>query len=70
MSFEIYINGKFYDKGLYAHSPSEFVFDLNERWKTFTATIGLLDGAHKQGSAMFVVRGDDKMLYQSPLLRV
>jgi hypothetical protein len=62
--------GRLYDKGLYAHSPARYVFDLDRRWKTFTATIGLRDGAHIQGSAIFTVRGDGRELFRSRMLRV
>jgi len=64
------LGGRFYDKGLYAHSSARYVFALNGRWKTFTATIGLRDGAHIQGSAIFTVRGDGRKLYRSRMLRV
>ena len=63
------LQGQFYAKGLYAHSKSSYVFDLRQRWKKFTATIGLRDGASQNGSAIFTVRGDGKQLYQSPILR-
>jgi NPCBM/NEW2 domain len=66
----LFLRGKFYDKGLYAHSPSRYAFALDGRWKIFTAAIGLRDGALKQGSAVFVVRGDGKELYRSPILRI
>lgn len=68
-SIYLELKGKFYDKGLYAHSPSNYRFDLDQRWKTFTATVGLRDGAAEQGSAVFEVLGDGKVLYRSPLLR-
>jgi hypothetical protein len=64
------LRGQFYDKGLYAHSPSRYSFKVNKKWNTFTATVGLRDGAHAQGSAIFIVRGDGKELYRSPVLRV
>ncbi len=64
------LGGQFYYKGLYAHSPARFVFPVDGRWKTFTATIGLRDGAHTQGSAIFTVRGDGRELYRSRMLRV
>lgn len=68
-SIYLELKGKFYEKGLYAHSRSSYVFDLGQRWNRFTATIGLRDGASQNGSAVFVVRGDGKVLYQSPVLR-
>lgn len=65
------LGGQFFDKGLYAHSPSRYAFALEGKWKSFTATIGLRDGANKeQGSAVFTVRGDGRELYRSPMLRV
>ena len=64
------LGGQIFDKGLYAHSPARYVFPVAGKWKTFTATIGLRDGAAIQGSAIFTVRGDGKELYRSNMLRV
>ena len=64
------VHGRLYSKGLYAHSPSRYTFALDGKWKRFTATIGLRDGAHEQGSAGFIVRGDGRELYRSVTLRV
>jgi hypothetical protein len=64
------LDGKFFDKGLYAHSSARYIFPLDGKWKTFTATIGLQDGAAEQGSAVFTVRGDGRELYRSHMLRV
>lgn len=63
------LRGEVYAKGLYAHSPSRYVFELDGKWRSFTATIGLRDGAQPQGSAIFSVRGDGRELYRSPILR-
>ena len=63
------IMGKFHDKGLYAHTPASHVFDLGGKWKTFKATVGLQYGAGKQGSAIFIVKGDGKVLCKSAVLR-
>lgn len=59
-----------YEKGLYAHSPSSYVFKLNKQWKTLSTTFGIRDFAHIQGSARFTIIGDGKILYQSKPLRV
>ncbi len=64
------LDGQVFDKGLYAHSKSEFVFSLGGSWKTFSATVGLRDGAANQGSAVFTVTGDGKELFRSKMLRV
>ena len=61
--------GQFFDKGLYAHSSARYVFPLAGKWRTFTASIGLQDGAADQGSAIFTVRGDGRELYRSRRLR-
>ncbi len=63
------LQGQVFDKGLYAHAKSEFTFPLGGNWKTFTATIGLRDGAANQGSAVFTVLGDGKELFRSKILR-
>jgi hypothetical protein len=64
------LGGRVYEKALYAHSSSRYVFALGRRWKTFSARVGLRDGAHERGSAVFIVRGDGRELYRSPMLRV
>ncbi len=65
----IKIGGTVFDKGLYAHSDSVFDFPLGGRWKTFTATIGLQDGATNQGSAIFTVLVDGREIFRSEILR-
>ncbi len=66
--FFLELQGKLYSKGLYAHSPSSYVFNLDKNWKTFSVVIGLRDYAHSQGSAKFTIIGDGKVLYQSKAL--
>ena len=63
------IKGEVFGKGLYAHADSAFVFPLGGNWKTFTATVGLRDGAADQGSAVFTVLGDGKEIFRSKILR-
>lgn len=63
------LGGEVFAKGLYAHSKSEFVFPLGGNWKTFSATVGLRDGAASQGSAVFTVIGDGREIFRSKLLR-
>lgn len=64
------IGGQVFEKGLYAHAPSRFFYELGGRWKSLSATVGLRDGAPGFGSAVFRVVGDGKELYRSPVLRV
>ena len=62
--------GKLYSKGLFAHSPSLYVFKLNKKWLKFSGVVGLRDHANIQGSARFTIVGDGKVLYESSPLRV
>ena len=68
-TFFLELQGETYSKGLFAHSPSSFVFNLDGKWKTFSAIVGLRDYAHIKGSAKFTVIGDGKILYESAALR-
>jgi tetratricopeptide (TPR) repeat protein len=68
--FVLIVHGRLYAKGLYAHSPSQFVFALESKWNVFRATLGLRDGADAQGSAIFIIRGDGRELFRSAVLRV
>jgi hypothetical protein len=68
--FFLLLQKKVYNKGLYAHSPASYIFNLERKWKTFSATIGIRDNAHIEGSAIFKVFGDGKLLFESPVLRV
>ena len=57
-----------YLKGIYAHAPSRYVYDLGGKWNRFEATIGLQNGAHAQGSGVFILKGDGKELFRSEKL--
>ncbi len=63
------LGGRAYEKGLYAHSPSLYAFPLDGKWKRFRSAVGLRDGAHAQGSAVFIVLGDGRELGRSRALR-
>jgi hypothetical protein len=63
------VGGEFFAKGLYAHSSSTYKYSLDKKWTTLRTTVGLQDGAHKEGSAVFTIYGDGKKLSQSRILR-
>lgn len=63
------LGDKFYARGLYAHAPSRYEFDLAGAWKTFEATAGLQKGAGETPSGVFIVKADGKVLHQSALLQ-
>lgn len=62
-------SGQFHAKGMYAHAPSQFTFDLNGQWKRFTAVAGMQAGVRESASAIFIVKGDGKELFRSSKLR-
>ncbi|HVT90625.1 MAG TPA: NPCBM/NEW2 domain-containing protein [Tepidisphaeraceae bacterium] len=57
--------GKTYAKGLGVHSDSEVHYNLNGKYKTFTADIGIDDEVGNRGSVVFQVWGDGVLLYSS-----
>jgi hypothetical protein len=63
------VGGQAYAKGLYAHANSRYAYALDANWKSFTASVGLRDGAGAEPSARFIVLGDGKELYRSPAIR-
>jgi len=60
---------RFFEKGLYAHAPSRYVFKLDARYRTLRATGGLQVGTPPVGAAVFVVKGDGRELYRSKVIQ-
>ena len=58
--------GKIYQKGIFAHAASRLVFDLGGKWKNFSALGALQRGGN---SVVFVVKGDGRELFRSPLIQ-
>ncbi|HID76688.1 MAG TPA: hypothetical protein EYP56_11920 [Planctomycetaceae bacterium] len=56
---------RIYPHGLGTHAPSEIVYAIDGRYVRFTAVVG---GAERNGTVVFQVYGDDKLLYQSDLM--
>lgn len=65
----IELGGEFHPKALYAHAPALHSFDLNGKWKRFSAKVGLQAGASYNGTGVFVVIGDGRELHRTKLLR-
>jgi len=57
------VDGRFHDRGLFAHAPSKYVLDLQDGWNRFTSGYGLQDG--HSGSVIFVLRGNGRELFRS-----
>lgn len=62
---------QFFDSGLWAHAPSEYVFHLPVKWKTFTTHYGInqFRGLPTTGSVQFLILGDGKELFRSEVIR-
>jgi len=65
----ISIAGKRYPWGIGVHAESELTFDLNRRFQEFRADVGIDTRAGQRGSVQFIVLGDGKQLYASPIVR-
>jgi hypothetical protein len=66
------IGGTVFGKGIGTHAPSVIVFDLKGAKKPvtrFTCKVGVDDKAGSEASVIFRVFGDDKKLFESPVMR-
>jgi len=63
-------SGKIYATGLYAHSPSRYVFDLGGKWKRLRGEAGI-HTIHQPYAAgvVFVIKTDGKEAFRSPVIR-
>jgi hypothetical protein len=63
------LGGRIYSRGLGVHARSALTYALAGSFKTFTATVGIDSEVGNGGSVTFRVVGDDRQLYESPVLR-
>ena len=63
-------SGKIFATGLYAHSPSRYVFNLGGKWKMLRGEAGL-HTAHQPYAVgvVFVIKTDGKEAFRSPIIR-
>jgi len=61
------VDGRFFERGLYAHAPSTYEVQAGRQWSTLRAGYGLQDG--NDGSVAFVVRGDGRELFRSEVVK-
>jgi hypothetical protein len=63
-------SGKIYATGLFAHSPSKYVFDLGGKWKTLRGEAGL-ETEHQSYAAgvVFVIKADGQERFRSRVIR-
>ncbi|WP_432663066.1 NPCBM/NEW2 domain-containing protein [Wukongibacter baidiensis] len=63
----IVIEKQRFSKGLGVHANSELVYNIDGKYKTFKTYIGI-DDEVSGGSVKFQVKGDGRLLYQSPTI--
>lgn len=63
------LGGVGYQRGIGTHAPGEFRVQLDGGSKRFTAEVGIDDETGDLGTAVFKVIGDEKVLWQSGVLR-
>jgi hypothetical protein len=61
--------GKTYPRGLGVHSRTELTYALDGGYQTFAAVLGIDDGVVGAGSVVFRVFGDEKLLFESAVVR-
>ena len=73
---KLHIGQKTYEKGIGVHAPSELIFDIGGEFASLTADVGMHGvpperkaADKKTGTSAFVVEGDGKVLYTSPVLK-
>ncbi|HZI31384.1 MAG TPA: NPCBM/NEW2 domain-containing protein, partial [Candidatus Binatia bacterium] len=60
--------GHLYATGLYAHAPSEYVFDLGGKWKELRGEAGLHTLQQPYGSVIFIIKTDGKEVFRSDVI--
>jgi hypothetical protein len=61
--------GYLYATGLYAHAPSQYVFDLGGKWKELNGEAGLHTLQQPYGSVIFIIKTDGKEVFRSDVIR-
>ena len=63
------VAGNTYSWGLGVHANSVLTFEVGGNWSKFESVIGIDDQMGATGSVVFMVLGDGKQLYKSPVIR-
>ncbi|MBM4045454.1 MAG: hypothetical protein FJ279_10085 [Planctomycetes bacterium] len=61
--------GRLYKKSIYGEAPSEIIYDLAGKYRTFVSAVGLGSNS-RRSSVEFLVYVDDKEKFRSPLYRL
>lgn len=60
------VNYFFYPKGIGTHANSRIVYDLGRKFSRFSTDYGVDTAAPDTASVIFVIYGDDRLLFSSP----
>jgi beta-galactosidase len=63
------LGGRTFTRGLGVHARSVLTYALGGSYTTFAATIGIDSEVGNGGSVVFRVVGDERTLYESPVMR-
>lgn len=63
------LSGKVFNRGLGVHSKTELTYTLDGSYQSFASMVGVDDAVVGGGSVVFRVFGDDKPLFESPIIR-
>ncbi len=63
------IAGHVFDRGIGTHAVSKMMIDLHGNGKFFSASVGVDDESNEHASVEFFVLGDEKILWQSGLMK-
>jgi hypothetical protein len=63
------MGGRGFRRGLGVHSRCDLTYTLDGNYAVFAATLGIDDAVGGQGSVVFRVYGDEKLLYETPVMR-
>ena len=63
------IAGRRYPWGVGVHANSKLTFDLHKKFKQFKAEVGIDSLMGRRGSVVFIVMGDGKEIYKSPVVK-
>jgi alpha-galactosidase len=68
-SHPLSIGGRTFERGLGTHADGQFNIQLDGRAVRFSAMVGVDSEVEKRGSVVFVVVGDDRLLFESKTLK-
>ena len=62
------VGGYIYGTGIGVHAQSKLTYRIDGKFKAFLADVAIDGRLEKEGSVVFVVTGDGRELYRSPLV--